>query len=80
MATYPVEFHRRLEQKWESRLERILSVTATSPLQISPIFIADSVALHVSREKDKEIAVGPRLAKRTKAQNASRANHCLSSS
>jgi len=22
MATYPVEFHRRLEQKWESRIEQ----------------------------------------------------------
>jgi hypothetical protein len=58
MATYPVEFHRRLEQKWESRLEQILSVTATPPPQISSIFIADSVTLHVSREKDKEIAFG----------------------
>ena len=26
MATYPVEFHRRLEQKWESRIEQILSL------------------------------------------------------
>src|SRR6516164_7661923 len=31
MATYPVEFHRRLEQKWESRIEQILSVTGTVP-------------------------------------------------
>jgi len=31
MATYPVEFHRRLEQKWESRIEQILSVTSTVP-------------------------------------------------
>ena len=23
MATYPVEFHRRLEQKWESRIDQI---------------------------------------------------------
>jgi hypothetical protein len=30
MATYPVEFHRRLEQKWESRIEQILSVTGFS--------------------------------------------------
>jgi hypothetical protein len=29
MATYPVEFHRRLEQKWESRIAQILSVTGT---------------------------------------------------
>jgi hypothetical protein len=29
MATYPVEFHRRLKQKWESRIEQILSVTGT---------------------------------------------------
>ena len=33
MTTYPVEFHRRLEQKWESRIEQILTVTgnATPP-------------------------------------------------
>ena len=31
MATYPVEFHRRLEQKWESRIEQILSVTDKVP-------------------------------------------------
>jgi hypothetical protein len=31
MATYPAEFHRRLEQKWESRIEQILSVTGTVP-------------------------------------------------
>src|SRR5262249_24950154 len=31
MATYPVEFHRRLEQKWESRIEQILSVTGKVP-------------------------------------------------
>ena len=31
MATYPVEFPRRLEQKWESRIEQILSVTGTVP-------------------------------------------------
>jgi|AmaraimetFIIA100_FD_contig_101_773712_length_712_multi_6_in_0_out_0_1 hypothetical protein len=31
MATYPVEFHRRLEQKWESRIEQILTVTGTPP-------------------------------------------------
>jgi hypothetical protein len=27
------------------------------PPQISPIFISDTVTLHVSREKDKEIAL-----------------------
>ena len=31
MAAYPVEFHRRLEQKWESRIEQILSVTGKVP-------------------------------------------------
>ena len=25
MTTYPVEFHRRLEQKWASRIDQILS-------------------------------------------------------
>jgi hypothetical protein len=25
MSTYPVEFHRRLEQKWASRIDQILS-------------------------------------------------------
>ena len=25
MTTYPIEFHRRLEQKWASRIDQILS-------------------------------------------------------
>ena len=28
MTTYPVEFHRRLEQKWATRIDQILTVTA----------------------------------------------------
>ena len=31
MTTYPIEFHRRLEQKWASRIEQILIVTGTAP-------------------------------------------------
>ena len=31
MTTYPMEFHRRLEQKWGSRIEQILTVTGTAP-------------------------------------------------
>ena len=31
MTTYPIEFHRRLEQKWASRIEQILTVTRTAP-------------------------------------------------
>ena len=31
MTTYPLEFHRRLEQKWASRIEQILTVTGTAP-------------------------------------------------
>jgi hypothetical protein len=27
MTIYPVEFHRRLEQKWTSRIDQILAVT-----------------------------------------------------
>jgi hypothetical protein len=27
MTIYPVEFHRRLEQKWTSRIDQILGVT-----------------------------------------------------
>jgi hypothetical protein len=27
MTIYPVEFHRRLEQKWTSRIDQILPVT-----------------------------------------------------
>ena len=37
MATYPVEFHRRLEQKWESRIEQILSVTGKVPHRDVPM-------------------------------------------
>ena len=31
MTTYPIEFHRRLEQKWASRIEQILTFTGTAP-------------------------------------------------
>ena len=33
MTTYPVEFHRRLEQKWATRIDQIHTVAAnaTSP-------------------------------------------------
>jgi hypothetical protein len=31
MTTFPIEFHRRLEQKWASRIEQILTVTRTAP-------------------------------------------------
>ena len=33
MSIYPVEFHRRLEQKWATRIDQILTVTgnATPP-------------------------------------------------
>ena len=32
MTTYPVEFHRRLEQKWATRINQILAAKATPPL------------------------------------------------
>jgi hypothetical protein len=31
MTTYPIEFHRRLEQKGAGRIEQILTVTGTAP-------------------------------------------------
>jgi hypothetical protein len=31
MTIHPIEFHRRLEQKWASRIEQILTVTGTAP-------------------------------------------------
>jgi hypothetical protein len=31
MTIYPAEFHRRPEQKWASRIEQILALTATAP-------------------------------------------------
>jgi hypothetical protein len=33
MTTYPIEFHRRLEQKWASRMDQIIAFTvnATPP-------------------------------------------------
>jgi hypothetical protein len=30
MTPYPIEFHRRLEQKWASRIEQILIVRGTA--------------------------------------------------
>ena len=31
MTTYPVEFHRRLVQKWASRIDQILTFAANVP-------------------------------------------------
>ena len=31
MTIYPVEFHRRLEQKWATRIDQILTVTGAAP-------------------------------------------------
>jgi hypothetical protein len=31
LTPYPIEFHRRLEQKWPSRIEQILTVRGTAP-------------------------------------------------
>jgi hypothetical protein len=31
MTPYPIEFHRRLEQKWASRIEQILTDRGTAP-------------------------------------------------
>ena len=36
MTPYPIEFHRRLEQKWASRIEQILTVTGTAPRPRDP--------------------------------------------
>jgi len=30
MTIYPVEFHRRLEQNWATRIDQILTVTGTA--------------------------------------------------
>ena len=30
MTTYPVEFHRRLEQKWATRIDQTLTVAANA--------------------------------------------------
>jgi hypothetical protein len=30
MTIYPIEFHRRLEQKWESRIELLHTVTSNA--------------------------------------------------
>ena len=36
MTTYPIEFHRRLEQKWAGRIEQILTVTGAAPRREIP--------------------------------------------
>ena len=36
MTTYPIEFHRRLEQKWAGRMEQILTVTCAAPRREIP--------------------------------------------
>ena len=30
MTTYPIEFHRRLEQKWAARIDQILTVVGNT--------------------------------------------------
>jgi hypothetical protein len=36
MTTYPIEFHRRLEQKWAGRIEQILTVADAAPRREIP--------------------------------------------
>jgi hypothetical protein len=36
MTIYPVEFHRRLDQKWTSRIDQILSVTGKASPRRDP--------------------------------------------
>ena len=51
MTIYPVEFHRRLEQKWTSRIDQILSVAGkASPPRDSN----DDEDEEVADEEDEE--------------------------
>ena len=36
MTTYPVEFDRRLEQKWASRIDQILTLVANATPPLDP--------------------------------------------
>jgi hypothetical protein len=36
MTTYPVEFDRRLEQKWASRIDQILTLAASATPPLDP--------------------------------------------
>jgi hypothetical protein len=45
MTIYPVEFHRRLDQKWTSRIDQILNVTVKASPPRDP---------NVDEEEDEE--------------------------
>ena len=53
MTTYPIEFHRRLEQKWASRIEQILTVTGTAPHREIPT--TTMMTIEDEDEKDKDL-------------------------
>ena len=53
MIIYPVEFHRRLEQKWATRIDQILTVTGNAAPPRDP---NDEM---ITRTKIKRTRIGP---------------------
>jgi hypothetical protein len=51
MTIYPIEFHRRLEQKWGRRIEQILAVTGNATPPLDPNDDDDDV---VEDEEDED--------------------------
>ena len=56
MTTYPIEFHRRLEQKWASRIEQLLTIAGTATPPRDP---NDDVDDEHEDEEDEDLPDGP---------------------
>jgi len=54
MIIYPVEFHRRLEQKWATRIDQILTVTGNATPPRDPNDDGDYEDEDKDKDKDKD--------------------------
>jgi len=72
MTTYPIEFHRRLEQKWAGRIEQILTVTGTAPRHEIPPTTMIRMRTRGRSGRQPALADGPRImSTRSSATNPS---------
>jgi hypothetical protein len=59
MTIYPVEFHRRLEQKWTSRIDQILTVTGKASPPRDPNNDEDEEEEHEERPDEPAVVREP---------------------
>ena len=61
MTTYPIEFHRRLEQKVAGRIQQILTVTGTAPPPRDPTNYDDKDEDERAKRTQPALAERPRI-------------------